>query len=332
MRKGKLVGFDNSPQPIGTRVLRFLDEHRLNHSPFNYAFAYRFLFEADAALVNEVERITDGGFRITPGEVVQLSAGKRERIEVEQDNTPQLDQLTLRVLEIIGEAANATGDLNRDLIGAAASLLDPDGPNVRAIIAAMIERTSRAEATFADATRQAQTLRDELNTVHNDASRDRLTGLLNRPAMEERLSIAVASTSGCAIAFVDVDRFKVINDTHGHGVGDRVLKVVADTLVESCHPHAVARWGGEEFIVLMEGMIAADAGALVDRARLLMGQRRLKVRENDAPLAQVNFSAGVLSSRGRTVAELIESAEAMLFQAKSMGRNRVEVEASLVQV
>jgi diguanylate cyclase len=326
------VSNDNRPQAIGARVLRFLDEHRLDHSPLNYAFAHRFLFESDRALVSEVKRIIDGGVRINPGEVARLSSRKLERPDVEQDNAPQLDQLTLRVLDIIGEAANATGDLSRDLIGAAASLLGSDGPNVRSIVTAMIERTSRAEASFADATRQAQTLRDELNTVRNVASRDRLTGLLNRHAMEEKLSMAVASAKGCAIAFVDVDRFKVINDTHGHGVGDRVLKVVAETLVEACHPHAVARWGGEEFIVLMEDMIAADAGVIVDAARSALAKRRLKLRENDAPLGAVSFSAGVLSSRGRTVAEMMEGADALLYQAKNAGRNRVEVEPALVRV
>lgn len=326
------MALDSRSPAKGSRVLRFLNDHRLDHSPVNYAFAHRFLFEADTALTTEVGRITDGGVRITPGEIAKLSAKVSGPGDVEQDNSPQLDRLTLRVLDIIRDAASATGDLNRDLVGAATSLLGPDGPNVRSIITAMIERTSQAEASLADATRQAQSLRDELNMLRNDASRDRLTGLLNRTAMEERLSIAVSSPKGCAIAFVDVDRFNSINDTHGHGVGDRVLKVVASTLAECCRPHAVARWGGEEFLVLMEDTIAADAGPIIDAARARLAERQFKVRENDAPLGAISFSAGVSSSRGRTVAELVESADALLYQAKSAGRNRVEVESALVEI
>lgn len=323
---------DNRNRATGPQVLRFLDDHRLDHGPANYEFAHRFLFEADATLKDEVERITEGGVRITPDEVTKLSARSLDTPANGEGAFPQLDRLTLRVLDIITDAASATSDLNRDLVGAAASLLGPDVPNVRSVVTAMIERTARAETSLAEATRQAQSLRDELNAVRDDASRDRLTGLLNRSAMEERMSIAISSPKGCAIAFVDVDHFKSINDTHGHGVGDRVLKVVANTLAEACHPHVVARWGGEEFVVLMEDKIAADAGAIVDAARVQLTERRMKLRENDAPLGTISFSAGVSSSRGRSVAELVESADGFLYQAKNAGRNRVEVEPALVKI
>ena len=148
-------------------------------------------------------------------------------------------RLTLRVLDIIGDAASASSELNRDLVGAAASLLGPDVPNVRTIVTAMIERTARAETSLADATRQARSLRDELNTLRDDASRDRLTGLLNRAAMEERLSIAASSERGCAIAFVDVEALhcRVVPDVarsaHRAGraiVGHQPLQLLARIL------------------------------------------------------------------------------------------------------
>lgn len=319
-------------QPAGPQILRFLDDHRLDHSPANYAFAHRFLIEGDATLKAEVDRITDGGFRIGPDEVARLAGPPSAEASAEHEAAPQLDRLTVRVLDIIGGAASATGNLNRDLVSAAASLLGTDGESVRTIVSAMIERTTRAEASLADATRQAQSLREELNAVRNDANRDRLTGLLNRPGMEERLSTAIASPKGCAIAFVDVDRFKAVNDTHGHAVGDRVLQAVANELAEACQPHAVARWGGEEFIVLMEDMTAAEAGAIVDAARARLARRRLKVRETDAPIGTITFSAGVSSSRGRSVPELVASADALLYSAKNGGRNRIEVEPPVVDL
>lgn len=313
-------------------MLRFLNDHRLDHSPSNYAFAHRLLFEADTALTAEVRRITDRGVRITPEEVAKLSARAPDPVSTEQDAAPQLDRLTLRVLDIIGDAASATGGLSRDLVGTAASMLDPEGPSVGAIVTAMIERTTHAEASLADATRQAQRLRAELNTVRRAANRDHLTGLLNRAAMEERLAVAISSAKGCAIAFVDIDRFKSINATHGHGIGDRVLKFVASTLAEACRPHAVARWGGEKFLVLLEDTTAADAGATVEAARVRLAERHLKLRENDALLGAISFSAGVSSSRGRGMPELVESADALLQRAKNGGRNRVEVEPALVTV
>ncbi len=319
-------------QATGPRILHFLDDHRLDHSPTNYAFAHRFLIEEDAALKAEVDRITDGGFRIGPDEVARLANPSTAEPRAEHEAAPQLDRLTLRVLDIIGDAAHATGHLNRDLVSAAASLLGTDGASVRSIVTAMIERTTRAEASLADATRHAQTLREELNALRNDASRDRLTGLLNRPGMEELLAIAATSPKGCALAFVDVDRFKAVNDAHGHAVGDRVLQAVAAELAEACQPHAVARWGGEEFLILLEDMTAAEAGAIVDAARERIATRRLKVRESGAQLGTITFSAGVSSSRGRSVPELVASADALLYRAKNGGRNRIEVEPTVVGV
>ncbi|MGK6324481.1 diguanylate cyclase domain-containing protein [Sphingomonas sp. DT-51] len=305
------------------RVLDFLDDHRLAHNPLNYSFAYHLLVEADLDLSREVERITDGSLRIAPEEIEGLMARLRDRPAPKVDVAPELDRLTVQVLDIIGDAASATGDLNRDLVGAASSLLSPDGQDIRRIIGAMIERTSRAEANLAAATGQAEALRDELATVRDVASRDRLTGLLNRQAMEERLSAAIAGPNGCALAYVDVDHFKTINDTHGHAVGDRVLKVVAHTLSETCAPHEVARWGGEEFLVLMAGVSAEDGADIIDTARRRLVDRRLKLRETDTPLGMISFSAGVASSEEQTALTLVEIADALLYEAKRGGRNKV---------
>lgn len=314
----------------GPQILHFLDEHHLDHSPANYEFAYRFLIEQDGALKAEVNRIIDGGVRIGPDEVARLGGEWQANSSEEQTAAPQLDRLTLRVLAIIGDVTNATGDLNRDLVSAAASLTD--GANVRSIVSAMIERTSHAEASLADAMRQAQSLREELNALRNKTNRDRVTGLLNRSAMEERLSVAVVSPKGCTIAVLELDSLKAVNDTHGRAVGDRLLRIVAAELAEACRPHAVARWSGEGFLVLIQEKVAFEAGTIVDAARTRIAGRRLKVRGTDAELGTITFSAGVSSSRGRSMAELVASAEALLRRAQDGGRNRTELEPAVVEI
>ncbi len=316
----------------GSQILRFLDDHRLDHGPANYAFAYRFLIEQETPLKAEVDRIIDGGFRISPGEVAKLAGHAPADSDAERGGVPRLDRLTLRVLDVIGDAAGATGNLNRDLVSAAASLVGTTGAGVRSIVSAMIEQTTRTEASLADATRQAQSLREELNALRTDASRDRMTGLLNRVGMEERLSVAVTALKGCAIAIVDIDHFRTVNAAHGHGVGDRLLRALATELVDGCWPHTVARWGGETFMILMEGKTAAEAGAVVDLARDRIADRRLKVRENGAALGTITFSAGVSSSRGRLVPQLVASADALLRRAKAEGRNRTEIEPAVIGI
>jgi len=212
-----MAGNDRTSAPkrtqAGVEVLRFLDDHRLDHSPAHYAFAFRYLFGEDRALEASVQRITDGGVRIMSAEVAKLVPEGPP--EPQNDVAPQLDQVRLRVLDIIRYTLEATGDLNRDLVQASASLLADDVPNVRAVVAAMIERTASAEKSLSEATQQAQRLRQELTVLRSDANKDRLTGLLNRAALENYL----AAASDCCVGLVDVDHFKRINDTHGHGVG-----------------------------------------------------------------------------------------------------------------
>lgn len=309
-------------QAIGAQVLHFLDDHSLDHNLDNFAFAYRFLIERDAALTSEVNRIIDGGVRIGSGEVARLAGDWSPDPGAGRSAAPQLDRLTLRVLDIIGEVATATGDLNRDLLSAATSLTD--GANVRSIVSTMIERTARAESALAEASRQAQSLREELNRLRNDVSRDRITGLPNRAGMEALLQGAIAAPKGCTIAMIDLDNLKAVNDTHGRAVGDRLLRTVATELVDSCRPHSVARWSGGTFMVLFEAMEPVAAVTIVDAARTRIARRRLKVRESDAELDTITLSAGVSSSSERSAAETIADAEHLLGRALDGGRNRTE--------
>ncbi|WP_174279678.1 GGDEF domain-containing protein [Sphingomonas bacterium] len=311
-------------------MLKFLDDHRLDHSPDHYTFAHRYLFASDPGFAREVAGIIDGGVRITPSEVMRLLFSASTPTDGAQNSG--LDRLTLRFLDIVSDTLAATGTLNRDLVQASSSLLSADVPSIRAVIAAMIDRTTKTEGQLAEATAQAQRLREELNAARDEASRDHLTGLANRGATEERLLELLAREGGCCFAFVDIDRFKAINDAHGHGVGDRVLKAVAAWLSETCAPHHVGRWGGEEFVVLFQRVSLADAVAKIEQARATIGQRQMKLRETDQPLGRVTFSAGIASSRGRSAEQLIAAADALLYQAKSQGRDRTIAEAPIVGV
>ena len=83
---------------------------------------------------------------------------------------------------------------------------------------------------------------------------DRLTGLYNRHFMMEELSDLSRCNTGDALAMIDIDNFKKINDVYGHNAGDYVLKKLADIMRVSCHDQIVSRWGGEEFLILLKDM------------------------------------------------------------------------------
>jgi diguanylate cyclase len=316
----------------GRQVLKYLDEHRLDHTPEHYAFAYRLLFGEDAALTRAVATITDGGVRIGPKEVEQLapmlSSSARSSVEV----GPKLDALTLKVLDIAQIAAGTTGELSRDLVTAMAVMLAPDGRDLRSTIATMINKTAAAQASLGEASRRAEALRGELNALRDGGLRDKLTGLLNRQGMEERLAKAGDRPTGFSVALIQIDRFATFNKRYGAAVGERVLKVIAGALDERCSPHLVARWDGETFMILFEKLTAAEAARVVEGTRAAMAGRHLQLRENDEPLGMISFSAGVASCRSRDLASLLEATSSLLQQAIRQGGNTVVVEQAAVGV
>ncbi|MBN8506385.1 MAG: GGDEF domain-containing protein [Burkholderiales bacterium] len=178
--------------------------------------------------------------------------------------------------------------------------------------------------------RQREEVREAMAKLQTLAERDALTGLFNRHQGERLLARALRrhqrSGTSFAVALIDLDHFKQVNDRHGHAAGDAVLRHFAK-VAQRClrDTDTLARWGGEEFLVLLDD-------AHLDATRTTIERLRQAVQMNPVPLER--GSLGVTASVGATVARRGESAEpllrradAALYRAKSNGRNRVELDA-----
>lgn len=159
---------------------------------------------------------------------------------------------------------------------------------------------------------------------------DSLTGLCNRRNFTETLNEQVReaqwlSGAGVALALLDIDHFKSINDNHGHDTGDRILKMVAEALVEGVGEDAfVGRFGGEEFLILFDGIMARRAAMRVDEVRDELSGRHLVSKTTGEPLGTVTFSAGVAQLlSGEDDGAMLRRADEALYAAKNGGRNRV---------
>jgi diguanylate cyclase (GGDEF)-like protein len=176
---------------------------------------------------------------------------------------------------------------------------------------------------------QKNELADALALNRELATRDALTGLLNRRAMVELLAREhprIERGQGpLSVALLDIDWFKRINDGLGHGAGDDVLRRFATILKEQLRAaDALARWGGEEFLLLMPGTRRDDARAVLDRLRRLVAGGGF---ETIAPELKVSFSAGVVEVReGESQDTAIDRADRALYRAKQGGRDRVEAD------
>lgn len=176
-----------------------------------------------------------------------------------------------------------------------------------------------------------RTLLDEWNyhAVRKLAHTDDLTQLYNRRHFvnlaEHSIHEWPTPSSSCLLMF-DVDHFKQINDNYGHDVGDRVLQVIAETTrKEMRHSDVLARFGGEEFIVLLSDTQLQDALLIAERIRHSIQRQHVPVQEN--PPLQFTVSIGIaeLESPSQSLDELIKQADIALYAAKRAGRNRIRV-------
>ncbi len=187
------------------------------------------------------------------------------------------------------------------------------------------ERSAAEWGELARAFNRMVTELDEYQRRLNErASRDPLTGVLNRGSLDEELdrSLAVARRTGAplAVLMLDLDDFKAYNDAFGHPAGDEVLRALAEVAASNVREgDRVARYGGEEFTVVLPDSDCATAAAVAERIRAAMAERTF--------LRPVTVSIGVAChpDHGDTPAALIAQADAALYAAKQAGKNRVAV-------
>jgi diguanylate cyclase (GGDEF)-like protein len=166
--------------------------------------------------------------------------------------------------------------------------------------------------------------------VERQALVDGLTGLANRRACSDALQAEASRAerfgTPLSVVLADLDGFKDVNDVHGHGVGDEVLRTFAAVLRETLRESDIAgRWGGEEFLLLLPGADEAGAAQLAERVRVALSSRRIA----GAPGLRVSASFGVAEHAAEFSAEqLVGSADGALYRAKRAGKDCVARDGS----
>lgn len=338
-----------------SQIGAFLASHGLSPEPCHYNFAYDVMANPEGAIAQAVARLTDGGVRLSRSDIEKLGGAvvvggappppeppapsRRESRAMEQrveDEAVQLVADTQAQVDGFADMMRAMQDetrgFGRDLAQSAAAI-DRSTPvsqagagldEIARITGSMLSRIRDAEMRLAHATHEAEALRAKLAEANDTARRDALTGLPNRRAFDEAFATRREPDGPFCLAVCDIDRFKRVNDEHGHQIGDRVLSAVGRTLADECNGHLVVRHGGEEFAVLLHGITLADAAMHLDGVRNVIAGKRLRLRETDKPLGQVTLSIGVTAVHpGETMAAAFDRADQLLYTAKAEGRDRV---------
>ena len=173
-------------------------------------------------------------------------------------------------------------------------------------------------------------LRDRvLSMARHQASTDGLTGLYNYrfliDYLERQVAVADRGNSTLSVLMLDLDRFKALNDAHGHQLGDEALRVFARTLTGSIRrSDLAARYGGEEFVVVMSNTDSAEARVVAEKIRTNVAGISLPVEGRGAPIRfTVSIGGATFPHDAHQTQPLLRQADAAMYRAKSEGRNRV---------
>ncbi len=178
--------------------------------------------------------------------------------------------------------------------------------------------------------RAVNRIAEAMADTHDRATIDRLTGVFNRQAILAELFSEVERASRydrpLCVAFVDIDHFKVVNDSYGHESGDRVLRGVAQVLAANVRASdVVGRYGGEEFMLVLAETNVEEGAALAEKLRSLVEGETFSVLGN--PALTVTISVGIVGGFGRQLRmeALVRDADAAMYSAKSLGRNQTYI-------
>jgi diguanylate cyclase (GGDEF)-like protein len=261
-----------------------------------------------------------------PGDGVRIAIQQKPDVILLDINMPQMDGF--KVCHLLKEN-NATKDIPilfltiDEKVDHLARALDCGGSDYILKPFNAIELDARV--------RVALRTKRMFDMLREQARIDGLTGLNNRAAMDDALVSAISAYErmGQSLAFlmIDLDHFKKINDTYGHGIGDSVLRKIGATIRSQCRPYDIGcRFGGDEFCVILGHTEGVDAEQVASRILTEIGE--IEVRAGGTPVV-VGTSAGLVSATempgGFGPSDLLKAADEALYRAKNEGRARLVV-------
>lgn len=196
------------------------------------------------------------------------------------------------------------------------------------------ERLIRSQRTISNdrevIRRYAAKLASTNRKLQNMAMTDFLTGLPNRRSALQRLKNLIAEVQRygepLSCVMIDIDHFKQVNDTYGHDCGDSALKQITKLFEEKARSYdMVSRWGGEEFLVISARSSAADTCQLAERLRRTVESHKIRISKHQTMQLTISLGVATWCPDFHNAEELIKKADQALYQAKTNGRNRVEL-------
>ncbi|HPC04177.1 MAG TPA: GGDEF domain-containing protein [Syntrophales bacterium] len=326
-------------------ALPLMSKYNIPVTPHNYTVWYRYVSGADPKLAKTIDTLLEkeGPFSDETNEELYRrfcsNTDERELRKLHDDLRHVLATILKEVTDLTGQSEAYESFMSHSMDALTG---DPSVEEIRTVVCQIIEKTKslrvlgRQTRCKLNETKEAlQTLQEDFERVKKEASVDFLTGLANRKSFHDALigmiNEAASQQKELSLLIVDIDHFKKFNDEHGHLIGDEVLKLVAKKIKETIGERDfLARFGGEEFAVILPQTPLEGARVLAKNINRIFAQTVLKAMNISTTLGKVTVSVGVALYRpGELPDTLINRADRALYRAKQTGRNRVVTEQDI---
>lgn len=323
-------------------ALPLMSRQKAALTPVSYAIWYEYIAGINPSLQVRIDELTKDGRLLDDATTMDLF--QRHVADVDHETAQRVTQDLQKVMFDVSQSAAQTGhkagEFGNALEAWSADLSASPDPSETATshLESLLSHTQDMQNSVGllktrldDSQKEIEELRQEVNRAREAALADGLTGLANRRGFDIALASCLAGLGanerGPSLLIADIDHFKHVNDRYGHLFGDKVIRAVAQILMDSVKGRdTAARYGGEEFIILLPNTPLDGAQALAEQIRSTVESCRIRRLDNQEYIESITLSFGVARHQaGETPDHMLMRADRALYRSKQEGRNRVTV-------
>lgn len=327
---------------IAQKVMHRVSTNFLKPNPAVYAVLYAYYAGQNADITYQIDLLAREDKPLTTTLCEQLYdtylSTKRDRQFIDEAIRKVQTAMT-EISGIVRTSGDAHNEYNQVLQSRTESLAEATDVDVIKRVVAdlvqetreMVDKNAKLEEQLHSSSRELDKMRNDMQNLKQETMTDALTGMPNRKAFDTELKTrakeAMDKSRPMSLIMIDIDHFKVFNDTYGHQVGDQVLRLVARTLNEGLRPiEMLSRYGGEEFAVIAPALKLGEAEKLAEKLRQRIAAKDIINQTKNEKLGSLSISLGVAQLHpGEPLTQLIERADHALYKAKAAGRNKVVI-------
>lgn len=334
---------------IGERAAELMRKYSDTASPRCYELWFTHVSSARPTLSEALKSIVASGARLSESDVDGLYeahlSSARLSSQLQRAGIGMVSEIE-DVVGFIDSALSSAARYDASLTALTADLANAEsGRGLREILESLVLATREVAATnrtletrLKDSRGEIEGLRETLEQVRVETLIDPLTGVANRKHFETTMAEAAfhagATGEPLSLIVIDIDNFKRFNDVYGHLTGDQVLRLVSTAMHDQVLPGVtLARFGGEEFAMILPGLSRESAYSCAENVRRNVEARELLKRSTGESLGRITISLGVAELHpGETATSLLERADHCMYSAKRAGRNQTIMDTQMTEV